>query len=346
MPIHKVYLELTNRCNLNCTMCYRNAWNYETQDMEEQLLEKCLKDIKAIDTLKKVILGGIGEPTFSPKVEEVMYKLKDKHLTLTTNGTIMHPSMLEAIVECVDHIIVSIDGTNEVFFSIRNFSLDQIKDNINAINKRKNQRGSKTPLISLQMVISRTNQDQMTQIIDIGQELQASQIIFSNILPNDLIDQDLILYKLYKNSEMQKHFQNVRNYALRRGMEIMLPAFQLKTERRCRFIDEDAVVITASGDISPCYRFSHSGSEVVFDRQKEVISHRFGNIRKDSLLNIWNRPEYVAFRSTVYNNHYPSCIDCDLVDGCDMVRSTTTDCHGNSPSCADCLWSRKLIHCV
>lgn len=346
MSIEKVYLELTNRCNLNCTMCYRHAWDYETGDMSTEVLEKCLKEINEISSVKEVVLGGIGEPTYSGEAGRVMNALKGKYLTLTTNGTIMHPSMLECIVDCVDHIVVSIDGAHEVFFSIRQFSLDLILDNIKALNQLKKEKRSKTPTISIQMVLSTTNQDQMVQVIDIAESLQASQVIFSNILPTTMEDHTLVLYKHYENIEVQKLFQGLRNYAFRKGIEIKFPAYQLITERRCRFVEDHTLVISASGDVTPCYRFSHDGAEVVFGRKKEIIAHTFGSIREQSLQEIWESSAYEAFRSTVYNNHYPSCIDCELVDGCDMVRSTISDCYGNTPSCADCLWSRRIVHCV
>lgn len=346
MSIEKVYLELTNRCNLNCAMCYRHAWDYETADMSTEALDQCLQEIRDMSSIKEVVLGGIGEPTYGAEAQRVMKALKGKYVTLTTNGTIMHPSMLETIVECVDHLVVSIDGAHEVFYSIRQFSLEVILDNIRALNQLKKERGSKTPTISIQMVISKTNQDQMVQVIDIAVALQASQVIFSNILPTTMEDHALVLYKHHENIEVQKLFQGIRNYAFGKGMEIKFPAYELKTERRCRFVEDHTLVITASGDIAPCYRFSHDGSEVVFGRKKEISAHTFGNIRERSLIAIWESPAYEAFRSTVYNNHYPSCIDCDLVDGCDMVRSTNSDCYGVAPSCADCLWSRKMVYCV
>ncbi|PKM96418.1 MAG: tungsten cofactor oxidoreductase radical SAM maturase [Firmicutes bacterium HGW-Firmicutes-1] len=346
MSIEKVYLELTNKCNLNCTMCYRNAWDYETSDMPGEVLEKCLKEINETSSIKEVVLGGIGEPTYAEEVERVMYALKDKYLTLTTNGTIMHPKMLETIVDTVDHLVISIDGNHDTFFSIRQFPLDEIINNMKALNEYKKTRGRKTPAISVQMVLSTSNKDQVYEIIDIAESIQASQVIFSNILPTSMEDSQLVLYKLYENTEIQELFQGVRNYAFRSGLEVKFPAYQLKTDRRCRFIEDHTLVITATGDVTPCYRLAHDGSEVVFGRKKEILAHTFGNIKEESLREIWENSAYESFRSTVYNNHYPSCIDCELVDGCDMVRSTTADCYGVTPSCADCLWSRKIIYCV
>ncbi len=346
MSIKKLYLELTNRCNLNCSMCYRKAWHQETLDMSPEVLERCLEQIKGIPSIKEIVLGGIGEPTFFPQVENVMHILKDKHLTLTTNGTIMHESMLDTIVETIDHMVISIDGMSEVFYSIRQFSLDQIISNIKAINEVKKQRKSQTPKISIQMVISKTNKDEILQVIDLASSLSISKVILSNLMPATKEDEALVLYKRYENEETKKLFLLAQNRAHGKGLEVRTPEYQLKTERRCKSIIDDAAMITAKGDIVPCYRLAHESNEYIFGRGKQIFPHSFGNVLEESLINIWESPSYTVFRRTVKDNHYPSCIDCDLVDGCDMVRSTAFDCYGIMPSCADCLWSRGITFCV
>jgi radical SAM protein with 4Fe4S-binding SPASM domain len=196
------------------------------------------------------------------------------------------------------------------------------------------------------MVISKFNQQEILNLIDLAADLQVSQVILSNLLPATVEDKDMILYTRYENEEMHKLFKKVRNYSLRRGLEVKLPAYQLKTERRCRFIEDDATMITAEGDVVPCYRFVHDGTEIVYGRPKVIKAHSFGNINNETLTTIYDSAPYKNYRTTVLNNHYPSCIDCDLVDGCDMVRDASADCYGNTPSCADCLWSRNIIYCV
>lgn len=346
MSIKKLYLELTNRCNLNCSICYRKTWNDDTSDMSDSIINKIMKEIKEIDTLEEIVLGGIGEPTFYPNVAYIMNQIKDYHVTLTTNGTLMEGDMAESIVETVNHIIISMDGMSDTFYGIRGFSLEKIIENIKKLNLLKQEKGSRTPLISFQMVISKANQGEILQLIDLASSLNVSQVILSNLLPATIDDQNLILYTRYENEEMHQLFKKVRNYSMRKGLEVKMPTYQLKTERRCRFIDDDATMITATGDVVPCYRFAHDGTEVVYGRHKVIKSHSFGNIQRESLIDVYNKQNYQNYRSTVFNNHYPSCMDCDLVDGCDMVRDASADCYGNTPSCADCLWARNLIYCV
>ncbi|MFZ5974159.1 MAG: radical SAM protein [Bacillota bacterium] len=369
MPIEKVYLELTSRCNLNCSMCYRRSWCHLTHDMDKGILDKSLEQIKALPSVKEVVLGGIGEPTFHPEAERVMRALKDKYLILTTNGTIMNESLAKTIVDCVNHVVISVDGMADTFYSIREFPLEQIIENVKLLNEIKIKSTDKTspsasqymetmldkyremgvdipPMISFQMVLSKTNKDEVFDVIDLASSLNVAQVILSNILPTSIDSADLILYKLHNNEEMFKFFQRAQNYAYKKGMLLKFPAYELKTERRCRFIEDNTTMITASGDVTPCYRLAHDGKEILFGREKAIYAHSFGNVMEKPLDEIWESRAYTNYRMAVYNNRYPSCTDCDLLDACDMVATSEVDCYGYMPTCADCLWSRKLIYCV
>ena len=34
MELKRIYIELTNRCNLNCEMCFRHTWDTVEGDMD------------------------------------------------------------------------------------------------------------------------------------------------------------------------------------------------------------------------------------------------------------------------------------------------------------------------
>ncbi|PKM67850.1 MAG: tungsten cofactor oxidoreductase radical SAM maturase [Firmicutes bacterium HGW-Firmicutes-2] len=346
MAIKKVNLELTDRCNLNCTMCYRKSWSEAPQDMTTEVLDKILNELVGMETLEEVVVGGIGEPTVHPRIKEVLERLSRYRLMLTSNGTSFTEDLMTSLIDHVDQLVISIDGLSEVFFDIRGFELQVVIDNVKKLNALKIARNSKTPQLVFQMVISKTNKQDVFKLMDLVSELGATQFIVSNILPASLEDKDLILYSENDVPEMKAFYQRIRNHGLKKGLEVRLSESKLKTERRCRFVENDTTVINAKGDVTPCYRFAHSGTEVVFGRSKKIEAHSFGHVMADTLENIWETDAYKKYRAMVYDNHYPSCTDCDLVDGCDLVRDTTSDCYGNMPSCGDCLWVRNLVYCI
>lgn len=327
-------------------MCYRKTWQHKERDMNEGLLRKCIEDIGGIPSIKEVVLGGIGEPTFAGGFKRAIEELRDYDLTLTTNGTLMEGEILKDIAEHIKHVVISIDGSREVFYQIRKFPLEKIIHYVEALNQLKKAKKSTFPMISFQMVLSSQNEEDTFKVIDLAASLGVSSVILSHILPATKEDSDLVCYTRYENERIKELFKRLQNHAFRKAIDIKLPAYQLKTERRCRFIEKGAAVITAGGDVAPCYRFAHDGTEVVFGRLKTISAYHFGSIETRTLKEIWDSKTYKGFRETVFNNHYPSCTDCDLGDGCDMIHFADMDCYSNVPSCGDCLWARKLIYCI
>jgi radical SAM protein with 4Fe4S-binding SPASM domain len=124
-----------------------------------------------------------------------------------------------------------------------------------------------------------------------------------------------------------------------------IPEMKLRTQRRCSFIEEKAMAITWAGNVSPCYAGMHHYQCYIYGRKKEMHPYHFGNVGNNSLRDIWLNDEYLKFRQQVLEFQFPSCTDCKYLEGCSMVDDNLLDCWGNSPTCADCLWSRGLILC-
>lgn len=313
--------------------------------MDRDLFNKIYEETRDIKNLKSIVLGGIGEPTYSPLIYDAIKLFKDYDLTVTTNGTLMDDDLIKLMVKHVNNVIISIDGLKDNLEKIRGIDLDIVINNISRIVEERERSTKKRPALNIQFVASKDNIDDIFELIDLCKTMKIDGIIISNILPQTLDYKDKILYKRYENKSLKNLFQRLNSYALRKGIKTVLSSHELKTERRCNFIDDDTTYISASGEIVPCYRLAHTYKEYVFGREKLVKKYTFGNLKKKGLTEIWDDELYVKFRSTVYNNLYPSCIDCDLVEGCDMVNDTEMDCYGNNPSCGDCLWARKFIIC-
>lgn len=345
MSVKKLYLELTNRCNLDCKICYRKSWEHNFCDMKEDVLNKLTNELKIHSDLREIVIGGIGEPTFSKHFKKALESLKDYTLTVTTNGTLIDEELSEYLVKYVDVVTISIDGLSDKYEEIRGINLDLIVKNIGILNKVKNKFSSKRPLIDIQFVLSSKNLNEVFKVMDLASDLKANKFIISNIIPQTEENKDSILYTRYENKHIKSLFNEVTVHAMHKGIKVALPNYELKTIRRCNFVENSAVFICASGDVSPCYRFSHDYTEYVFGREKHVDKFAFGSIENDTLMSIWNSIEYKSFRERILNSLYPSCIDCDLVDGCDHVNNTESDCYSLSPTCGDCLWSREFVQC-
>lgn len=263
MAIKKIYLELTDRCNLDCSICYRKSWNNTSINMDKKVFYKIYEELKNIRDLESIVFGGIGEPTFSPLIYEAIETFKDYHLTITTNGTLMNEKLLDLFIKYVDVIVVSIDGLKDNFKNIRGVELNNIIGNLVKLNKLKEKENRPNPIINIQFVASKDNIDDIFDVIDLASFLKVNTVIISNLLPQTEENVEKILYKRYENKKMKDLINRVRNYSFRKGLKLITPNYELKTERRCDFIENDTTYITVSGDVVPCYRLSHRYKEYV-----------------------------------------------------------------------------------
>jgi tungsten cofactor oxidoreducase radical SAM maturase len=343
--LKKVYVELTNNCNLECKICYRHQWTDSPADMPEDIWKQLIGQVKSIHSVETIVLGGMGEPLMSPFFAETVTALRDKEMWITTNAMMFREKLIPELLAMIDLFIVSIDGMESRMISDRGVEFSQIIDSIDFLNDLKKNYGLQKPALDVQFVATRQNIDDIFPLMDVLAEKDVRYLVISHLMPQDLQQSEDILYQRYDNQETKKLFHAIRNYSFKKGLRVIFPETELKTERRCDFISNNATYITSGGLVVPCYRLSHQGREVVFGRSKTLRRFSFGQIMEHHLEEIWNSQEYSRFRQKIFNNHYPSCPDCDLVEGCSLINDVDFDCHGDEPNCADCLWSRKFVFC-
>lgn len=83
----KIYVEITNRCNLNCSFCSKTKRSLNEMSLEN--FEKVIKNIK--NYTDYIYLHVLGEPLLHSKFDEIL-TLCDKNLmkvNITTNDTLL-----------------------------------------------------------------------------------------------------------------------------------------------------------------------------------------------------------------------------------------------------------------
>ena len=79
-PVHtlkRVYVELTNRCNLNCSTCMRNVWDVQYGQMSMDVFEQILSSLDQAHEKPELFFGGYGEPLSHPKVLRMIERAKN-----------------------------------------------------------------------------------------------------------------------------------------------------------------------------------------------------------------------------------------------------------------------------
>jgi Fe-coproporphyrin III synthase len=340
--VRKLYLELTSECNFDCEMCFRHSFLTSFGSMTDDSLARVLREIRSLPRLEEVVLGGIGEPMMHPSFPQVVNELKSMGLkiSITSNGALVAPHIDLLVENKVNALYLSFE-TGAIGHSNESLIVDLAR----SIDKRKKELQSSTPAVHLSMVVTRNNIKDLERVTEVLRGIGISTVFMSNLLPSSDKHERLTLYPNPEPDEI-KNFKNclLQNVLLEKT-RCTAPKFEILTERFCEFVEQDAMVIRWDGEIAPCYRFLHSGSEFVQGRHKEIKSCTFGNVQEASLLEIWNDRNYAWFRFLVHHSIYPSCIDCPLKDGCEFIKTTEADCWGNENTCADCLWSRGIVRC-
>jgi len=344
--LKKVYIELTDCCNLNCSICYRHQWIQNPSDMSGDTWMQVLTQIQNIKSVETIVLGGMGEPLLSPYIQQTIVFFKGKEVCITTNGTLIKEKITKDILAGISLLVISIDGMDEQTLQSRGVPFFELISAIDYINNLKQENNQEIPRLDIQFVASISNIEDIFPLMDLLAEKRINNLIISHLLPQHPAQAKDILYQRYNNTTLKQLFHKIRNHSFKRGLRVRFPETELKTERRCAFVYSNATYITSRGEVVPCYRFSHEGSEVVFGRPKTIKQYSFGNIMNNSLEEIWKGNDYVKFRERIYNNHFPSCPDCDFEEGCSLIHNTDFDCDGLEPSCADCLWARKFVFCI
>jgi len=87
MKFSKIYIEITNYCNLNCSFCSKDS--RKKQEMSISNFKNIIKEIKPYTN--SIYLHVKGEPLLHSKIDEILTICDENNLNvrITTNGTLL-----------------------------------------------------------------------------------------------------------------------------------------------------------------------------------------------------------------------------------------------------------------
>lgn len=113
MRFKKIYIEITNNCNLNCSFCHNNSRS--KQFMSVKNFEYIISEIKKYTNY--VYLHVKGEPLLHPNLKEILEICKRNNIkvNITTNGTLIKKQK-EIILNssCVRQLNFSLHSENNI----------------------------------------------------------------------------------------------------------------------------------------------------------------------------------------------------------------------------------------
>jgi MoaA/NifB/PqqE/SkfB family radical SAM enzyme len=363
--LSKVYIEPTNRCNLVCRTCMRNAWEEPQGVMAVETWDRVIESLKVLPSRPKVFFGGFGEPLLLPHIAEMVTQAKSVagSVELITNGILLTEERSRELIKAgLDMLWVSLDGaTPESYADVRlGAALPQVLENIRRIAIMRHET-ARQPEIGISFVAMRRNISDLPKLIRMGPRLGVSQFMVSNAFP---YTEEICREMLYVQSldavdsipspwspridlplmDMNEGGQEAILNTLRNRHNVRMNGVPFGQERgQCPFIEGGSIVISWDGNVSPCLALMHSYPTYLKGQNRNVRGHVLGNLTGQDLKSIWETPDYVAFRKRVQEFDFAPCTWCA---GCEMAEKNEEDCFGNGfPTCGGCLWAQGVIQC-
>lgn len=161
-----VYVELTNKCNLNCIMCDRGALSRQKLEMGMELFQRVIDNASEIG-VPEVKLNRFGEPLLQPLLIDMIRYAKDKGIPrvyFTTNATLLNETLARKIITSgVDSITFSVDGgTPQTYEKIRRGArYNKVVKNIEGFARIRQELGQTKPEMVLNTILMQDTVDEM-----------------------------------------------------------------------------------------------------------------------------------------------------------------------------------------
>jgi MoaA/NifB/PqqE/SkfB family radical SAM enzyme len=361
----KVYVEPTNRCNLECRTCIRHGWDEPLGQVNDVTFARIRDGLRAFSPPPTVFFGGFGEPLAHQNIVGMVAQAKalGGPVELITNGTLLTRDVSERLIAAgLDLLWVSLDGaTPESYTDVRlGAALPQVLANLAAFRDARGAGPNRNvPQIGIAFVMMKRNVADLPAVLRLGGRLGATRFMVSNVLPYTKAMCEEALYprvltrRLYSSSDSRLDLSALdgdqityksRRDVMRGGLRISLAGGDLAEARnRCPFVERGAMAIAWDGSVSPCLPLLHS--HVSYLGGQDRLSRRYvvGQVAERDLRDLWTAPEYVAFRQRVRGFEFSPCTGCG---GCNLSEANQEDCYDNPfPTCGGCLWAQGMIHC-
>ena len=317
-----LYLETTNRCNLLCTTCPRTYEQLEPEaDMSWELFTSIVGQFESV---KRVVLHGVGEPMLVKDLPERIAYLKQRgiYVLFNTNGTLLTEANGERLLNSgLDELRVSLDAAeSSVFQMVRGRDMfDRIVSNVTGFRKRQRELGSELPRVSLWLTGLRETVGQLEAFVRLAHEMDVPEVYLQRLVffednANGLARSESALFEQTSAAE-EDLIRRAEELARSLGVAFNAsgatePGTSIKQRREdqpwslCRR-PWTLMYFTATGRALPCCiaPFSMHGYD----------SFTLGNAAQASLRDIWNGELYTDFRENLRGPHPPrACANCGL----------------------------------
>lgn len=288
MPI-TYSIEPTNFCNLKCPECPSG-----TGELTRQLGFLSVENFREIvdqisDTGFYIQLFFQGEPYLNKQLGEMVAyaQKKNVYVSVSTNGNLITPKNIDKLIENVpDKIIFSLDGLDEE--SYQNYrvggTFKKADDALNLLIEAKRKLKLKKPFVELQFIVMKQNEHLIEEVNAYSESRGVDRLVFKTM---QVSSYDNAIKFLPTDGKYSRYIISNGDYKLKG-----------KQSNHCFALWRTAV-ITWDKRMVPC----------CFDKD---ANYHLGDLRKNSIKEIWKSESYQKFRLGVLTNRKgnPMCNNC------------------------------------
>jgi MoaA/NifB/PqqE/SkfB family radical SAM enzyme len=268
---HRMYIELTDECNLRCPMCTQSTLTGARKNMPMELFDKLRPLFRYTDMIH---FTGCGEMFLHPQFRDMLSAAPNAEATvrIITNGLLLDEEMSRFLIAQ----------------KLKQFP--RVLENIRTLVRLKRELGSVRPHVALNFVARRCNIEQLPDFVRMAENLGAESVNvgFLQVYSRDLASESLFFHQELSDRCMRMALDTAKET----GVKVYLPGFfggGGETEYRPLLTDSKCVepygfvYVRAEGTLGPCC----------------VNDARLGLLAGNSFTDLWNGPEYRQFRRVV-----------------------------------------------
>jgi radical SAM protein with 4Fe4S-binding SPASM domain len=265
---YNVVIEPTNACNLHCPLCSTGlgAQTRKKGILDFENFKKLIDEIK--ECTLELSLQNWGEPTLVHDLPKMIRYAANSgiYTRLSTNFSVNYQdAYLEEIIKSgLGILVIDLDGTTqEIYEKYRvGGKLETVIENTKKAVSIKKANKLKFPILQTRMIVTSYNEHQIADFNEISKKLGVDEIELGNIQLNP--------------NTAKKWLPKNKNYVY----ETYLGEHRVTP---CHW-PWSSIVINWDGGVSPCCIIDDQNSD-------------FGNVFKNTIMEVWNNEYYVSARS-------------------------------------------------
>ena len=329
VPPDVVQVNFTFRCNLRCKMCsmYDQMEFLKSQgkqvEIEKDTFRKVIKESKELGAKAILFIGG--EPFLNKDLFELIEYARTLGLgtVIVTNGVLLHEENIRKCMQTgVDWLSISIDAASEGGFSkIRGQDVfGKIVHNITMLNDFRRKGKNRSPKTVAVCTIMDDNLEDIMNVVQLCKDLEIERVLFQPVVAHnidqthrdgnspgfvppqrlDVLDKVIDNLLEYKKKSLS-NFDFIGNST--RHLRLIKKYFRGSVKHRelpC-YAGYNRVQIVQEGKIYFCVN-------------QEQFEANYGDIRKDSLKDLWYSQEARSYRKLIRKCKVPCLQWCSYRD--------------------------------